>query len=326
MAQFTFDEREIEQLWVAAHELGTKLGKSRKDAIILRYAAPALAEIDEQISRNMHLRMVLNPAAEKEAREAARRRRGEKPRDPRQIDIEQVITATAEPNGKHAKSGKRAKKMSTATVVDGLDVANPTATQEPTDELLSSRLWEVCALTIGVDVIHKWTSSEHEAADKYATVVQLRNAAITSGQEAGVPPEPPHCIWNEMWRAEYEFNPRGSQLMLKVPSKERDYWADQGPFTIRRDGSGSQAKFFVGGVLDGELQELEVLDKQGLSRMKDSAVVHAARLNQQWHGRSLVGGKQYADRFVLRGMLHPGKGARYIAPVQPNEQPATEAR
>jgi hypothetical protein len=312
MAQFTFDEREIEQLWVAAHELGTKLGKSRKEAINLRYAAPALAEIDEQIRRNMHLRTILNPQAEKEAREAARRKRGERPRDPRQIDIEHEITATAEPNGKR---GKRAKKVSTATVVDGLDVANPEATQETTDELLSQRLWEVCGLTIGADVVHKWTSSEREQADKFVTTTQLRAAMITSGQAAGAPPEPPHCVWNEMWRKRYQFNPRGSTLMESAPAKEREYWADAGPFTIRKDGGGSQSKFFVGGILDGELQELEITDKRGLSRFRDAAIARSAQLNRSYAGRLLVGGEKFAADWVVRSMRHPGQGARYVKPT-----------
>src|SRR5438270_1422445 len=302
MAHFTFDDREISQLYVAAKEFGTKLLKARREAIKMDLSSPAIAEYDDQIHRNTELRTVLNPRAEEEARAAARRKRGKRS-DPRQLDLEHEIKVSAEPNG---KKGKKPRRVSTAAVADGMDVVNADKTEPPTDELLSRRLWEVCGLTIGTDVVHKWTSSERDAAEKYITLVHARTAALTSGKDGGTPPEPPDKIWSEMWRGTYEFNPRGSTLMESAPAKEREYWADQGPFTIRKDGSGSQAKFFTGAVLDGDLHELEITDKRGLPRFRDAAIARAAQLNRTYHGRLLVGGQMFAAHWVIGSMRHPG--------------------
>src|SRR5438309_1735723 len=163
MAHFTFDDREISQLYVAAKEFGTKLLKARREAIKMDLSSPAIAEYDDQIHRNTELRTVLNPRAEEEARAAARRKRGDRS-DPRQLDLEHEITVSAEPNG---KKGKKPRRVSTAAVADGMDVVNAEKTQEPDDEFLLEQLRRA-----GVDVpqgiIDLWTSSEREMAIAWA--------------------------------------------------------------------------------------------------------------------------------------------------------------
>ena len=237
MATFTFDEREIEQLYLGCKSHEKDLLKLQKEANAARLSAPAMSEIAEQLRTNFDLRQQLNPRAEEEARAPARRKRGERVADPRQLDLEQEIKVSAEPNGK-----KKRKRISTAKVVEGLDVANPEAIQEPDDEFLVAQL-KRAGVDVPQGIVDLWTSSERDSALTWA------QAAIAE-PKLGTPEMPKH-VWKAVWSGRYDYDPRAATpTAAGVEDNQvlfngwKEYWLELGPYELvelpakRRGGPG----------------------------------------------------------------------------------------
>lgn len=237
------DEVQAGHIYSALGVAGNEWQKVKKSLAKLNKEDPT---IDAEIALNAHLRRLFNPKAEEEARVAE-----QKKRDAAQLDLtDPNYTGSSGETGGGAPAGETFK---TKLRLEGSEE------KVPTDEELRDVLLLADRMVLLSD-IRGWTSSERDAAVRYANVAM--------NDDKGEEPECVGLVALSHERIE-ELNKGGPHLIVEM-------FSTQG--AAHQDEPSSYKIMLLGSVVDGQPTSTEVIELvDGVE-----AEVKCARLNRDF--------------------------------------------